>query len=135
MNAGELLLRVEVRSEADVVMVHKRTRRATELLGFDKFEQARIATATSELVRNALLYARGGSCTGKALGCGDARPPRFAYEDDAAAARPDAGACASNADCETGRCALDEDPPADGRRGAYCESMTAGDAGAATRSD
>ena len=61
MNAGELLLRVEVRSEADVVMVHKHTRHATELLGFDKFEQTRIATTTSELVRNALLYARGGA--------------------------------------------------------------------------
>lgn len=45
--------------------------------------------------------------------------------------------CASDIDCETGRCALDEDPPAGGRRGAYCEAAPAplGDAGALSRDE
>ncbi len=45
--------------------------------------------------------------------------------------------CASNADCDTGRCALEDTPPANGRRGAYCQGMSApaSDAGTATRSD
>jgi hypothetical protein len=45
--------------------------------------------------------------------------------------------CASNADCDTGRCALEAAPPDGGRRGAYCQSDTAfgSDAGAATRGD
>lgn len=40
--------------------------------------------------------------------------------------------CASDADCDTGRCALEADPPVGGRRGAYCEPATplARDAGA-----
>ena len=33
--------------------------------------------------------------------------------------------CASNDDCDTGRCALADDPPTGGRRGAYCEPATA----------
>ncbi|MFO0630318.1 MAG: hypothetical protein U0325_32480 [Polyangiales bacterium] len=41
--------------------------------------------------------------------------------------------CASDADCDLGRCALDATPPANGRRGAYCQSAPSptGDAGAA----
>ncbi len=43
--------------------------------------------------------------------------------------------CASNADCDTGRCALEELPPVNGRRGAYCDSATSlvGDAGTPAR--
>jgi signal transduction histidine kinase len=52
---------VEVRSEDDVVCAHQTTRTIVAHLGFSTFEQTRIATAMSEIARNALIYANGGS--------------------------------------------------------------------------
>lgn len=46
--------------------------------------------------------------------------------------------CASDVDCEVGRCALDASPPVGGRRGAYCATdapTMLHDAGVATRGD
>lgn len=54
---------VDVRAEDDVVRAHQTTRTIAAQLGFSRFEQTRIATAMSEIARNALTYASGGSVT------------------------------------------------------------------------
>ncbi|HEX6202518.1 MAG TPA: ATP-binding protein, partial [Thermoanaerobaculia bacterium] len=51
---------VALRHEADVVLVRQRARLIAELLGFGKVDQTRIATATSEVARNALEHGGGG---------------------------------------------------------------------------
>ncbi len=48
-------------SERDVVNARQRARSVAEALGFDHHDQIRIATAVSEIARNAFRYARGGS--------------------------------------------------------------------------
>ena len=50
----------EIRDEHDVVQVRQRARQIAALLGFDMQDQTRIATAVSEIARNACFYARGG---------------------------------------------------------------------------
>jgi signal transduction histidine kinase/CheY-like chemotaxis protein len=45
----------------DVVNARQRARSIAEALGFDHHDQIRIATATSEIARNAFRYARGGA--------------------------------------------------------------------------
>jgi len=54
---------VDIRNEDDVVRAHQTTRTVVAQLGFSLFEQTRIATAMSEIARNALVYASGGSVT------------------------------------------------------------------------
>jgi signal transduction histidine kinase/CheY-like chemotaxis protein len=54
------LLTVAVRHEQDVVSARQRARQIARLLGFEGQDQARIATAVSEIVRNAFRYAGGG---------------------------------------------------------------------------
>ncbi len=54
------LLNIEVRLEADIVLARQRARQIAALLGFTQLDQTRIATATSEIVRNAVQYAGGG---------------------------------------------------------------------------
>jgi signal transduction histidine kinase/CheY-like chemotaxis protein len=49
-----------VRHEQDVVTARQRAAQIAALLGFDSSEQTRIATAVSEIVRNAFRYAGGG---------------------------------------------------------------------------
>jgi signal transduction histidine kinase/ActR/RegA family two-component response regulator len=61
---------VDLRVEDDVVRAHQTTRTIAAQLGFSTFEQTRIATAMSEIARNALTYASGGSVT---LGLDDDR--------------------------------------------------------------
>lgn len=61
---------VDLRSEDDVVRAHQTTRTVAGQVGFSTFEQTRIATAMSEIARNALGYAGGGSVT---LALDDAR--------------------------------------------------------------
>jgi signal transduction histidine kinase/CheY-like chemotaxis protein len=51
---------VEVRLEQDVVMARQRARQLAGMLGFDVGDQTRIATAVSEIARNAFRYAGGG---------------------------------------------------------------------------
>lgn len=55
------LFTLEIRYEQDVVQARQRTRELAELLGFDAQDQARLATAVSEIVRNAFQYAKGGT--------------------------------------------------------------------------
>src|ERR1700759_4107976 len=49
-----------IETEGDVVAVRQRARRIAELLGFERQDQTRIATAVSEIARNAFVYAGGG---------------------------------------------------------------------------
>ena len=57
---GKTLLSMEIRLEHDVVLVRQRARQIAGLLGFDSQDQTRIATAVSEIARNAFQYAGGG---------------------------------------------------------------------------
>jgi signal transduction histidine kinase/CheY-like chemotaxis protein len=54
------LLHLALQSERDVVLARQRARRIAELVGFEPQDQTRIATAVSEIARNAFRYARGG---------------------------------------------------------------------------
>jgi signal transduction histidine kinase/CheY-like chemotaxis protein len=51
---------VPIENEGDVVTVRQRAHRIAEMLGFERQDQTRIATAVSELARNAFGYAGGG---------------------------------------------------------------------------
>ena len=51
---------MELRHERDVVQARQRARDVAALLGFDRQDQIRLATATSEIARNAFRYARNG---------------------------------------------------------------------------
>ena len=54
------LLRLEVRLEHDIVLARQRARQIADLLDFEVQDQTRIATAVSEIARNALQYGGGG---------------------------------------------------------------------------
>src|SRR5690242_18069325 len=54
------ILTLELRYEQDVVAARQRTRHIARLLGFDAQLQTRLATAVSEIARNAFQYAGGG---------------------------------------------------------------------------
>ena len=54
------LLTLEVQIEPDIVLARQRARQIAGLLGFSHLDQTRIATATSEIARNAFQYAGGG---------------------------------------------------------------------------
>jgi signal transduction histidine kinase/CheY-like chemotaxis protein len=66
---------VRIEHERDVVVSRQRARRLAELLGFDGREQTRIATAVSEIARNAYAYAGGGRVEFEVDG--DSRPQLF----------------------------------------------------------
>lgn len=55
------LFTLEIHYEQDVVQARQRTRELAEQLGFDAQDQARLATAVSEITRNAFQYAKGGT--------------------------------------------------------------------------
>ena len=54
---------ITLRNERDVVQARQRAREIAAMVGFDNQEQIRLATATSEMARNAFRYARGGKVT------------------------------------------------------------------------
>ena len=54
------LVTIAIRHEQDVVIARQRAREIARLVGFDGQDQTRIATAVSEIVRNAFRYAKGG---------------------------------------------------------------------------
>src|SRR5215207_2048202 len=55
------LLTLAIHHDQDVVTARHRAAFVGQLLGFDTSEQTRVATAVSEIVRNAFRYATGGS--------------------------------------------------------------------------
>ena len=54
------ILTLNIRSERDTVAARQRARQIARLAGFDAQDQTRIATAVSEIARNAFRYAGGG---------------------------------------------------------------------------
>lgn len=52
---------IAIHYEQDVVQARQRTREIAEQLGFEAQDQARLATAVSEIARNAFQYAQGGT--------------------------------------------------------------------------
>jgi signal transduction histidine kinase/DNA-binding response OmpR family regulator len=54
------ILRMDIRYEHDVVLARQRARQVAAALKFDAQDQTRIATAVSEIARNAFQYAGGG---------------------------------------------------------------------------
>ncbi len=54
------LLSVVIRQEQDIVQARQRARQIASLLQFPQQDQARVATAVSEIARNAYQYGRGG---------------------------------------------------------------------------
>jgi signal transduction histidine kinase len=54
------IVRMPIEAESDVVAVRQRARHIAELLDFERQDQTRIATAVSEIARNAFVYAGGG---------------------------------------------------------------------------
>lgn len=54
------ILRMLIEVEADIVAVRQRARHLAELLGSARQDQTRLATAVSEIARNAFSYGRGG---------------------------------------------------------------------------
>lgn len=55
------ILTIALRTERDVVQARQRARELAALLGFDNQDQIRLATATSEMARNAFRYAKNGT--------------------------------------------------------------------------
>jgi signal transduction histidine kinase len=54
------IVTTNIETEDDVVSLRQRAWRIAELLGFERQDQTRIATAVSEIARNAFVYAGGG---------------------------------------------------------------------------
>jgi len=54
------IVTLAIQLEADIVVVRQRARKLAELLEFERQDQTRIATAVSEIARNAYSYAGGG---------------------------------------------------------------------------
>ena len=54
------ILSIVIKYERDVVLARQRSSQLAALLGFDVQDQTRIATAVSEIARNAFTYAGGG---------------------------------------------------------------------------
>ncbi len=54
------LIHLEIRFEQDLVSVRHRARQISGLLGFDEIDRTRIASAVSEIARNALQHGGGG---------------------------------------------------------------------------
>lgn len=57
---SEPIFNIALRTERDVVQARQRARELAALLGFDNQDQIRLATAASEIARNAFRYARNG---------------------------------------------------------------------------
>ena len=62
------ILTLNIQQEHHVVAARRRARQIAELLGFDAQDQIRIATAVSEIARNALKYGGGGKADFSAVG-------------------------------------------------------------------
>jgi len=59
-NMSRFIITVSLRYEDDVVAARQRARQIAGLLGFESQDQTRIATAVSEIARNAFRYAKNG---------------------------------------------------------------------------
>ena len=55
------ILAVQIQTQHGVVAARQRAREIAALLGFEPHDQTRLATAVSEIARNAFEYGRGGT--------------------------------------------------------------------------
>jgi signal transduction histidine kinase/CheY-like chemotaxis protein len=69
-----VLLSLFLHDEQDVVFARQRARQVAALLTLDPIEQARLATAVSEIARNAFIYAGGGRVSFEVEG---SKPPQL----------------------------------------------------------
>lgn len=60
--ADFLAVRLAIVSQSDVIACRQKVRESAVVMGFGLADQTRLATAVSELARNALRHADGGSC-------------------------------------------------------------------------
>jgi serine/threonine-protein kinase RsbT len=70
-----------IRSDLDIVIARTLARDTAKALGFGAIDQARIATAVSELARNIFLYAGSGSVTVSEVNKGGRRGIEIICED------------------------------------------------------
>jgi serine/threonine-protein kinase RsbT len=70
-----------IRSDLDIVIARTLARDTAKSLGFGPIDQARIATAVSELARNIFLYAGSGSVTVREIDRGTRRGIEIVCED------------------------------------------------------
>jgi serine/threonine-protein kinase RsbT len=72
---------VEIRSDADVVMVRQQVRAWAVDVGFGLVDQTKIVTAASELARNAFIYGGGGTVRLEVLNNGLRKGLRLTFQD------------------------------------------------------
>ncbi len=72
---------ISIRSDLDIIAARIAARDVARKLGFNAIDQARISTATSELTRNILLYAREGSVTIREINLNNRHGIELIFED------------------------------------------------------
>jgi len=75
------ILTAALRTEQDVVNARQRARTLSAMLGFDRQDQTRIATAVSEIARNTVTYGRGGTLRFSLEGQGNERALAASFVD------------------------------------------------------
>ncbi|MFI5029836.1 MAG: ATP-binding protein [Reyranellales bacterium] len=78
------ILTAALRTEPDVVNARQRARTLAAMLGFDRQDQTRIATAVSEIARNTVTYGRGGTLRFSLEGQGNERALAASFIDQGA---------------------------------------------------
>ena len=73
---GKMIYEMQIRFENDIVLARQRARQIAGFLGFEVQDWTRIATAASEVTRNALNYAGGG----KAAFLVEGKPPAQTFQ-------------------------------------------------------
>ena len=73
---------VQIRTNADVVLVRQAVRAGTADVGFSLVDQTKVVTAASELARNALEHGGGGTCKIEVVADGVRRGLRLTFEDN-----------------------------------------------------
>ena len=75
------ILTAALKTEQDVVHARQRARTLAAMLGFDRQDQTRIATAVSEIARNTVTYGRGGTLRFSLEGSGKDRALAASFVD------------------------------------------------------
>jgi signal transduction histidine kinase/CheY-like chemotaxis protein len=78
------ILTAALKTEQDVVHARQRARTLAAMLGFDRQDQTRIATAVSEIARNTVTYGRGGTLRFALEGSGNERTLAASFVDQGA---------------------------------------------------
>jgi len=73
---------ISIRSDLDIIAARMAARDASRKIGFSNIDQARIATATSELTRNILAYAQDGTVTISEVQSSNRRGIEIIFEDN-----------------------------------------------------